>query len=94
MARDKVLALLPNPANTNTENVCVWVFESTERTKTENRGDWQWLVSTRSGFFLVFVDGKLATPLCGTSAFSPWQALQDYAGLSRERVEKVLGPSH
>jgi hypothetical protein len=91
MSRDEALSFLPKPENTNSQDVCVWVLESTEKVKT-GRSDWQWLQATRGGYFIVFVDGKLATPLCANAAFSPWQALQHYAHLTSEQAEKVLGP--
>ena len=93
MAKDEALAFLPKPQNTNTENVCVWVLDSTEKLKTHDRFDWQWLQATRGGYFVVFVDGKLATPLCANAAFNPWQALRHYAKLTVEQADQVLGRS-
>jgi hypothetical protein len=91
MPREEALTFLPKPQNTNTQNVCVWVFDSMENVKTQDRLDWQWLQSTRGGFFLVFVESKLATPMCANAAFNPWQALQDFAKLSGEQAEHILG---
>jgi uncharacterized protein YceK len=68
--RSVVLSYLPKPDNTNIGNVCVWVSKSTETVVTTNRSDWQWLQATRGGYFLVFVDDKLATPLCANAAFT------------------------
>ena len=64
MSREEALAFFPKPQNTNTQDVCVWVFDSAEKDEPRDRLDWQWLQATRGGFFLAFVDGKLATPLC------------------------------
>ena len=91
MPRQVVLSFLPLPANTNTENVCVWANESTETVITENQFDWQWLQATRGGYFLVFTNGRLATPLCANAAFNPWQALEGYAGMSSEQTGKFFG---
>ena len=91
MPRQEVLACLPQPQNTNTETVCVWVFESTEAVKTQGRYDWQWLQVTRGGFFIVFVNDKLATPLCSNAAFDPWQALEHYAKVSSDDAQRILG---
>ncbi|MDR3458732.1 MAG: hypothetical protein P4N60_14880 [Verrucomicrobiae bacterium] len=51
MSKTEVLSLMPDPQNTNTQNVWLWVFDSTENIPTRNRLDWQWLQSTRGGFF-------------------------------------------
>jgi hypothetical protein len=91
MPRQVVLSFLPLPANTNTENVCVWADASTEAVITKNHFDWQWLQATRGGYFLVFTNGRLATPLCANAAFDPWQALERYAGMSSEQTEKFFG---
>jgi hypothetical protein len=91
MPRREVLAFLPPPQNTNNENVCVWVLESTEAVKTQGRYDWQWLQATRGGFFIVFVDDKLATPVCANAAFNPWQALEHYANVSIDEAQRILG---
>jgi hypothetical protein len=91
MPRDEALAFLPRPQNRDTQNVCVWVFDSMENVKTQDPLDWRWLESTRGGFFLVFVESKLATPLCANAAFNPWQALQDFSKLSGEQADHILG---
>jgi len=62
-----------------------------EHPNSNERRDWQWLHATKGGFFLVFVDGKLATPMCANAAFNAWQALMQYSGLSKEQAEAVLG---
>ena len=92
MPRYGVLALLPKPQNINTQNVCVWVLESTETIKAQDRYDWQWLQKTRGGYFVVFVDDKLATPLCANAAFDPWQALEHYAKMTNDQAKRILGP--
>jgi len=91
MSRDEALALLPRPQNTDNDAVCVWIFDYSEHAKANGRFDWQWLQSTKGGFFVVFVEGKLATPLCANAAFTPWEALQHYAKLSGEQAEQILG---
>src|SRR6266567_3836610 len=90
MAREEALRLLPKPHNTNTENVCVWIIGYSDLPKTQGRLDWQWLHIAKAGYFLVFVDGRLATPLCSNAAFDPWQALNDYAKLTGEQAEHIL----
>jgi outer membrane protein assembly factor BamE (lipoprotein component of BamABCDE complex) len=92
MPRQTVLSYLPKPQNTNTENVCVWVDKSTEAVVTQDRFDWQWLQPTRGGYFLVFVNDKLVTPLCANAAFDPWQALDRYAGMTKNQIQEILGP--
>ena len=91
MPKEEALALLPKPQNTNTQNVCVWVLGSTEAIKTQDRRDWQWLQSTRGGFFVVFLNEQLATPLCANAAFNPWQALEHYVGLTSQQAQDILG---
>ena len=91
MSKEEALAFLPKPQNTNGDNVCVSADDSTETVRTE-RFDWQWLQATRGGYFLIFVDGRLATPLCANAAFNPWQALRTYTRLTSEQAEQVLGP--
>jgi hypothetical protein len=93
MSKSEALRILPTPQNTNTENVCVWVGPSTELIVTTNRLDWQWLQATRGGYFMVFVDNKIATPLCANAALNPWQALQKHFGLTLEQAEDILGSS-
>lgn len=92
MPKGDALAILPMPHNTNTENVCVWVLPSTETNPQPDHQDWQWLQSTRGGYFVIFVDGKLATPLCANAAFDPWQALEHYSHLTSAEIQKILGP--
>jgi len=89
MPRERALQLLPKPHNTNTANVCVWVDSFSERSN--ERRDWQWLHLTKGGFFLVSIDGKVATPICANASMNAWQALIKYAGLSEELAERVLG---
>ena len=91
MSKGEALSFLPKPQNTNSENVCVWAFDFTQNVKRQRRYDWQWLLLAKGGYFLVFVDGRLATPLCASAAFDPWQALQNYAKLSPEQAEQILG---
>jgi hypothetical protein len=93
MSKEEAASYFPKPQNTNTQNVWVWVNPSTELHETKDRLDWQWFVSTRGGFFVVFVDGKLATPVCANAAFNPWQALEAYANVSIAQAERMLGPS-
>ena len=92
MSRQTALSYLPKPHNINTESVCVWVDKSTETVVTQNRLDWQWLQATRGGYFVVFVDDKLVTPLCANAAFDPWQALERYSGMTRNQTQQILGP--
>jgi hypothetical protein len=89
MPKIEALKFLPAPHNTNTENVCIWVFEQPSGSN-PNRLDWQWL-QARAGFFVVFVSDKLATPVCATAAFDPWQALQTYAKVNDKRADEILG---
>jgi hypothetical protein len=91
MSREGALAYFPKPQNTNTQNVCIWVYDSTETVKSRDL-DWQSLQATRAGYFVVFVDGKLATPICADSSFNSWGALKKYGNFSQEQANQVLGP--
>ena len=86
------MAFLPRPHNTNTENVCIWIIDYTKYFNGNGRRDWQTMEITESGYFVVFVDGRLATSFCSNAAFDAWQALESYANVSRERSEQILGP--
>src|SRR4051812_40044563 len=76
MSKDKVQAFMPPVQNNDTDKVWVWVDSSDIRPG--ERRDWHWLAATKGGCFVIFKDGRLATPICACAAFDPWNALEYY----------------
>ena len=91
MPEADALAFLPKPHNTNTENVCVWIVDYSKNIQNNEPLNWQWLQSTKGGYFMVFLNGKLATPLCANAAYTPWEALQDYGKITDKQAKQILG---
>lgn len=89
----EALALLPEPDNTNRANVLVWKHRKQVGGEPAS-GDWRQLVfSPGDGLMLVFVDGKIATPLLSISAdWDPWLALEQLKQISAEEADRILGP--
>ena len=90
MSRAEVFSFLPNPHNTNDENVCVWISDYSNTIQAKEPLSWQWLQSGKGGYFLVFTNGYLATPLCANAAYNPSEALQDYSKLSEVEASNIL----
>jgi hypothetical protein len=89
----EALALLPEPDNTNRANVLVWKHRA-QVVGELSPGDWRQLVySPGDGLMLIFVDGKVATPLLAISAdWDPWRALMQIHNMTEKEAEAVLGP--
>ena len=88
MSKDKLQALMPPVQNNDTDKVWVWVNSS--NLQPGERRDWHWLIVGNGAYFVIFKDGRLATPICAGAAFDPWQALEYYANLSRAQAEEFL----
>lgn len=90
LSRSRAAAVLPKPNNTNTSNVWTWVRDYSPPAANP---DWRKLILwPKNGYFLVLVDGKVATPLCVASEFDPWEALVKYSNKSQAEADQILGP--
>ena len=95
MPRAQIFKKLPEPINGDSENVCIWLVEDTEHVFDGVRADrlsWRSLIDWHEGTcFMVFVNGKAATPICGSAGLTPWDALEVYGHMSRQQSEAILG---
>ncbi len=90
--RSEALFTLPKAHNTDTDNVAMWVWPSDQASKLNLERPWRELYLWNDGYFIVFVDGKVATPPLSISSYeNPWFGLLSYTKMSRSEIEAVLG---
>lgn len=86
--------ILPAPNNANTGEVLLWSEEYEEARKVKDL-DWKnmLLVPGKGCFFIVFRNGRIATPLLTSAAdWDPWAALVKFQKMSEAEAVGVLGP--
>lgn len=87
--RSQAEAMLPEPNNRDRECVWIWVRDFSPKLSGEK---WKELLKwPQSEYFVVVVDGKVATPLCSAAAFDPWEALARYTNLTEDEADQILG---
>jgi hypothetical protein len=87
--KENLKGVLPPMQNNDTEKVWVWV-DSSELNPGEDRA-WRDLIAGKGGYFVVFREGRLVTPICSCAAFvDPRHALETFANLSQAEAEEFL----
>jgi hypothetical protein len=89
--RSEIEPLLPLPDNTNTDHVLYWAAKYLLRGASINR-DWREMLNHPSdAVFIVFINGRLATPLLPTSAdWTPVNALANFGQVSDDEATRLL----
>jgi hypothetical protein len=86
ITKEKVAELLGKPDNTDPETVWIW-------SKTERKGRWVDLFPA-GGFFVVFVDNCLVSPVLKTTESNPQEVLKECFGYTPNaelQIAELLG---
>lgn len=87
--RSQAEAMLPKPNNEDRECIWIWVRDFVPKLSGDK---WRELLKwPKNGYFVVVIDGKLATPLCVVSEFDPWEALVRYGNMTEDNANRILG---
>ena len=93
--RSHFFKLFPEPANAHSEMVCVWLYSDKQHRLAGMKPEdltWRSLMGWSEGScFVVFIDGKLATPVSNSGAFTVSGALAGSLGISLDKARMLVG---
>lgn len=92
MSKADVKAVMGVMDNPDADDVWIWGDRSVSLVPRNDDHWWYTDYFDRAAYFVVFRHGHLVTPLLKRTGGDPWEALQQFAGLSMHEAEGTLGP--
>lgn len=77
MSKEDVVEITGEPQNDDNENVWIWIDKYKEYSNIYKHYKWNEMYNYCDGFFLIFIDNRLAYTISANSAGSPTNILVD-----------------
>lgn len=89
MSKAEVRSVLGDPQNTDSDYV--WMWTTKDGSENPRETTWQSLSFATAGYFVVFYQDRLVSPIIKCTEANPWGVMVHSTDLNIEMVEQLIG---